>query len=84
MVGGFKMIKVKGFNEKLEHWFIGFGLTETNIALLKQGIPLFIEGKELETDHDFFIFVGGTDKEMYNMLREYIDSDVKIFKGREQ
>lgn len=72
------MIKAKGFNEKLERWFIAFGLSEKNIALLKQGMPIFIEGKKMNTDNDFFIFYGKTEKDMQNMLHEYIDTDTKI------
>lgn len=73
-----KMIKVKGFNEKLERWFIGFGLSKRNVALLEQGIPIFIEGKKVSTENDFFIFIGDTEHEMRKMLREYIDTDTKI------
>lgn len=72
------MIKVKGFNEKLERWFIGFGLSEKNIALLKQGMPIFVEGKKLETDTDFFIFYGKSETDMQKNLKEYIDTDTKI------
>lgn len=72
------MIKVKGFNEKLERWFIGFGLSKKNIALLQQGIPIFVEGKKLNTDNDFFIFFGDKEKDMRKALHEYIDTDTKI------
>jgi hypothetical protein len=72
------MIKVKGFNEKLERWFIGFGLSKKNIALLQQGIPIFVEGKKVDSGNDFFIFFGDTEKDMRRMLHEYIDTDTKI------
>lgn len=72
------MVKVKGFNEKLERWFIGFGLSKKNIALLEQGIPIFVEGKKLEMETDFFIFCGSSENELHQALHEYVDTDTKI------
>lgn len=72
------MIKIKGFNEKLEHWFIGFGLSEENFALLEQGLPIFVEGKKLGMNTDFFIFCSDTEDDTHKMLKEYVDEDTKI------
>jgi hypothetical protein len=72
------MIKIKGFNEKLERWFVGFGLSSKNVSLLQRGLPIFVEGRKLNMDIDFFIFFGDTEKEMLKMLHEYIDTDTEI------
>lgn len=72
------MIKIKGFNERLEHWFVGFGLSKKNFELLKQGLPIFVEGKRLGANTDFFIFCGDTEDDTHKMLKEYVDDDTKI------
>jgi hypothetical protein len=72
------MIKFKTFNVKTQRPFIGFGLSDKNIELLKENKPIVINGKDMDSDVDFMIFWGKTEEEMYEDLKEFIGKDTKV------
>jgi len=57
---------------------IGFGLSEENIKLLKQGKPISIDLKEMGIDKKLMIFYGVTENHMKNMLNEFIGDKTEI------
>lgn len=56
----------------------GFGLSERNIQLLKQGKPILIDLSELGGDGNVTIFYGKTEQDMGREIAEFIGPETKV------
>jgi hypothetical protein len=72
------MVKFKAYNGATKRAFVGFGLSERNIQMLKMGKPIFVHGNSMNTVIDYFIFYGRTEKEMHEMMKEFISADTEV------
>lgn len=61
------MIKFKMI-DKNDKLLIGLGLTDKNIELLKNGMPISIDGENLDIDMDIFIFFGKDEQTIIDQL----------------
>lgn len=52
---------------------LGFGISEKNVEMLKEGKPILIKGKEeMKIPMNFMIFYGEDERHMYNTLEDFI------------
>jgi hypothetical protein len=73
------MVRFKAYNGSTKRVFVGFGLSERNIQMLKMGKPIFVDGNSMNTVIDYFIFYGRTEKEMHEMMKEFISANTDVF-----
>lgn len=78
------MIKFKGVNPSTNKAFFGFGLSEENILCLKKGMPIKINGLDIESVYDYLIFYGETEEDMYNDLSSFIGKNTEVIKKEER
>lgn len=57
---------------------IGLGLSATNMSLLKNNKPIFINGNDMHLNIDIFIFYGENEIKMREMLEPYFNEDTEI------
>ena len=78
------MVKLSG-TDKDGNILLGFGLSDINLNLLKQGKPILIKKEDTEKliGHkiNIMIFHGKTEKDMQKKLSDFIGPDTKIIMG---
>lgn len=68
------MIKFKTADDK-GNVKLGFGISEENVRLLKQGKPILINLREMGIDAEVMIFYGKTEKDILNDIKPFIGED---------
>lgn len=76
------MIKFLAYDERKKRHFVGFGLSEENVKLLKEGRPIFVDGKTMQSNVDFFIFYGETEEKIADLMKDFIGPETIIHTGR--
>ena len=56
----------------------GFGLSERNVNLLKEGKPIVIDLAQMGGQGEIFIFYGKTEQAMALEIASYIGPDTKV------
>lgn len=62
---------------------IGLGLSEQNLRKLREGLPIYANGKEMGLSHNIYIFYGKTDDDMFDMMKNKISDKTKILKTKD-
>lgn len=71
------MIKFKVTGERGEV-HLGFGISERNVELLKQGKPIHIDLNEMGINGSIMILYGKTEAEVLSMLKPFIGKDTIV------
>jgi len=72
------MIKMVGTNSKTGNKFVLLGLTDINIAKMREGKPINIFGAEIGLDVDIVIVTGETEDVLTEMLKPFIDKTTLV------
>lgn len=71
------MIKFKVTGERGEI-HLGFGITERNVELLKQGKPISIDLNEMGINASVMIMYGETEADLLKTLKPFIGKDTVV------
>lgn len=63
---------------------IGLGLSEQNLRKLREGMPIYTNGKEMGLSHNIYIFYGKTEDDMFEMMKDKIGDKTEIFGTKEK
>lgn len=64
------MIKFVGEDDNTGRKIFGFGLSALNIQLLREGLPISINGEEMGLPGEVLIFYGRTEEIMFRELKK--------------
>ena len=76
------MIKWRGTNKENQHEVLGFGLEEKNLEKLKEGLPIYVFGPEMNLPFDIVIYYGKDFPTLMDMSRNQIGSHTIIHDHR--
>lgn len=58
--------------------FIGLGITEKNVQLLKEGKPIFIDRFQLGINHNIGIFYAKNEKKLYEICKPFLNDNTEM------